>query len=229
MIFVRNYVVAVLALVTTLSNAEAAVISFTDTITPPNRTNYVSSLSLGRFDPSLGTLQSVSVALSGSIVGVIRIESEEGEPVIVTENIQAAITLLRPNGSSLALVIPFESIDDYFTAYDGVTDFAGTSGITRSGVTATQDVSVTTSTPEDLALFTGTTNIALPLSATSSSLATGSGNIVTAFTTFAGASATVDYIYQEAATPPIAQIPEPNALALLGIGLLGLSFVQRRR
>ncbi len=62
------------------------------------------------------------------------------------------------------------------TTYDGVFDFGGTSGRTFKGLTSSLTATATTPPPTtDLALFTRSRNITLPLTAVGQSQAYGSG------------------------------------------------------
>jgi hypothetical protein len=100
-------------------------------------------------------------------------------------------------------------------AYDGTTDYSGSSGNT---VTASFSDSRdrTLATANDLALFTGIGTIGLPLGAG----ITGGTNQVAAqiLTGSIATTLTLTYTYTPSATP----VPEPASLSLVGLGLAGL-------
>lgn len=94
-------------------------------------------------------------------------------------------------------------------------------GIYYSGLTATATNGATYTDPTDLALFTGSGNILLPIDAVGESSHTGGGNVSFLSETDAYADATVTYTYIPA--------PEPVTLALFGSGLVGGGLLRRRR
>ncbi len=200
---------AALALATTALTAAAQqtqTVCFTDAI-PLQPTNWTGSVSIPKFNPNLGTLQSISFQLTGNVQGAARAESLDASPTIVNTSFAATITLTRPDLTPIVVSTPLGNFSDSFTIFDGVIDFAGTSGITHSGINVT-DIQTFTSPPplSDLTLFSGAGNIVLPVTAQGSSLATGAGNLITQFQTDAAADVQVCYTYVPN-TPPVLQCP----------------------
>lgn len=187
---------------------------------PLSSTNWSDTISVPRFDPALGTLQSIEFELSGHVEGSAKFESLDAAPATVTMNLAAEIELQRPDTSVLVVAIPVVSTLDNVLAYDGSTDFLGDSGRTYAGLSG--DASETQTSPPpagDLALFTGLGHIDLPIVATGASTGSGAGNLILQFNTSALAEAIVRYDY----TP----IPEPSAMSLFAV--CGVVAVRKRR
>ena len=192
-------------------------------------TDWNTTLAVSKFDPSLGVLQSITYILTGRVQGTAAVESRDNSAVTVTTQLSALITLDRPDNSALVTTLPVVNTSTPVTAYDGVLDFGGTSGRTFSGEQNTLVNTVSNDTgASDLALFTGSSGapgtISLPTTAAGKSNAGGSGNLISQFTTTAGADFTVTYNYTPA--------PEPGTYALMlgGLGaLIGVQRLRRRR
>ena len=206
-----------------LSTAQAATISFADS-TSFRTTNWANSLTLGKFNTSLGTLTSIKFDLTGTVRGFGNAESMDESSSNVTLTLSSMLTLNRPDSSTLVVANPVFSQTFAFSAYDDVFDFAGTSGGMTGTVTSTNSNFFVSSSASDFALFSalGGGSINLGLAARGNSTGSGSGNLVTQFRTSAAGNALVTYTYTAAA------IPEPASLALL-LGGLGLIGVARRR
>ncbi|MFO0973080.1 MAG: PEP-CTERM sorting domain-containing protein [Phycisphaerae bacterium] len=199
------------------SAANAASISFNDSV-PVQPTDFTSSVTVSKFNPALGTLNSIDFKIEGAVEGSIRFESLDASPATVSASLAASITLQRPDLSNIVVTTPAFSVMAPLSAYDGVTDFGGTSGATFLGLSGSDTDTFTSPPPaSDLALFTGLGNITLPVKATAMSTASGAGNLVALFLTNAGARVMVTYNYT---------VPEPATLALLSFG--GLFFRRRR-
>ncbi len=188
-------------------------------------TNFTTSLTLPKFDTSLGTLTSVAIDFAGAVTSTISFESKDAAPAIITGTASATVTLTRPDNSQLAVALPSNTRSAQETAYDGITDFAGTSGAVFSNITGFLTApTVTLTSASDLALFSGGGSILLPVTGAGSSSVSGAGNVVSQITTQASGSAYVVYTYN---TAPAA-VPEPASMALLGAGVAGLGLVRRR-
>ena len=212
--------IALLAVLAAAGSASAAEICF-DGAFGSTRTNWADTLVIPKFDTALGTLLSVRWTVNGNITGSAAFESLDAAPSTITTELRATITLLRPDNSPLVVVIPVASNTDSASAFDGTIDFGGTSGKSYPALAAGDIANSTSSAVADLALFSGVfgDTIMLPVTAVGSSTASGAGNLIAQFGTFAAASVEVCYTYEP--------IPAPGALAVLGLG--GLVVGRRRR
>lgn len=195
------------------ASAETSTISFGDSI-DSMVTNWDDALELSLFDPRLGELCEVKITLLGDVTGSASYESLDAAPANISLNLSATIELTRPDNSLLVQVVPLVNVADSASAFDGVIDFGGTSGNTFDDLAGDAMDMVVLTDPADLALFVGLGTISLPVSAAGASTATGAGNIVSQFSTFAGAGAEILYTYKP--------VPEPTSIALIGLGVAGV-------
>ncbi len=212
-IVIRATVMAIACSFSPLARADAVSFSAALPLVPTNSTQ---NLQLPKFDPNLGALQSIEITMSGHVEGMVRFESRDASPRVINIDLTAKLELHGPDSSLLGFTVPLVSISRNASAYDGVTDFGGTSGETINGLTTDMALG-----PIDLpvdaygALFTGMGNVMLPVISTGLSVGHGGGNLIIQISTFTSAEATVTYSY----------VPEPSTLA----GLLFLACICRRR
>lgn len=186
------------------------------------RTNWNSSVTLPKFDSSLGELVRVRWQIVGQVTGNAAFESLDGADTTITTTLSASITMTRPDSSVLSVVVPVVNNSDAVTAFDGTIDFGGTSGKSYAGLAGTASASSASVAAADIALFTAMSpgeTISLPVIAAGTSSGSGAGNLLLLFSTFASASVTVCYEYTV--------IPAPSALGVLALG--GLVAMRRRR
>jgi hypothetical protein len=200
-------------------SAQAAVVSFSDTIGPTG-TDWSGTLDLYKFDPSLGTLTEVRLALNGSLTAFGGYENTKTFSqtarmlYYVTQSLGFSATdmpafTMNTVGGSMTSV-------NYGTvaAFDGILDYAGASGKTVQFVNEARTDNYVYTTPADLAKFVGTGSLVYDLvygaDATAEVTMGGSGANTFMSRSYAGAGATVEYVY----TP----VPEPMTLGLLGLG-----------
>lgn len=219
----RSYFLAAVAAAALAPSANAATISFSDGFGPAV-TNWSETLSLSQFDPSLGTLTSVTFELFGTAEGVANAESLSNGPSNVTLNLGAEVEASLAGFGSLGQVIPLASQTIALSAFDGNIDFGGTSGVALDDLEADDEVSNVF--VSGLAPFIGTGNLPVIISASGNSSGSGSGNLITQFFTDAFASATITYDYDEIPdeVPPI---PLPAAAWMLLAALGSLVAVRR--
>jgi hypothetical protein len=191
---------------------------FTGSI-PITPTNWSSSVTVPKFDPNLGTLQSVTVSITANSTGSARAESLDSAPSVVSLTFQNVVAVQRPDNTLLVAASPQVNFLDNLSAYDGVLDFGGTSGVSHLNLAVSATNSVTVPPPAgDLALFTGPGTITLPVAAIGTSSASGAGNLIAQFTSAAGADVQVCYLYLPN-TPPFFTTPTCNTQFMASVGV----------
>lgn len=179
---------------------------------PLETTNWTRTASLPRFNTALGTLEGVSLSITGHIEGTAKYESLDTQAATITINFTANLSVRRPDNNVVLLSSsPVFNRVDMVTAYDGVLNFAGTSGATYNAISSDQTTQFVPAFPlnaADQALFVGAGNVVFSVSANGQTTATGAGNLVSSFSQKASATLSVTYFY----TPPFIQDCNGNGI-----------------
>ena len=155
---------------------------------------WTQAVSFAQFDPSLGTLTGVRVALTGNVTGIADIENLGVTASTVSLALPSVIDVQGPNGlSASASPDPAHTVN--LGAFDGAADFGGTSGAVVAGFSDTQTAVGTLALGADLSDFVGAGTVALAARSSSSADETGGGNLLSRMLASAGAKITLDYEY----------------------------------
>lgn len=185
------------------------------------QTNWTQGFALQQFDPSLGTLNSVTVTLNAALDQTLGYENKDGAGKTVQFYWSPAAGGNK-TGCDYSLSFTGGSLDTYINnapqytnipAYDGTLDYAGTSGYSQEFLLNQSANNVYTDGA--MSPFEGTGSMAFDASANGWLYTSyGGGNMSIECITLAGAGVTVAYDY----TP----IPEPATMCLLGLGAFAL-------
>jgi uncharacterized repeat protein (TIGR01451 family) len=161
---------------------------------PSTLTNFDLAGQLQQFDPSLGTLQAVTVTNTASITSDIRAENtSDSSGTSITGTVGGNLTLTGPGldvtTSPLSNTGTFNA-----SVFDGTIDFAGTSGTDFGPSTASATRSAQL-TGDAMSPFLGTGQVAIRETAAATSTASGGGNVLVGLTSRATATVTVTYTY----------------------------------
>lgn len=202
----------------------ATTLSYTADTGAFQSTNFTDQFLFPQFDDLSGTLTltNVKIDLTASVNGVVGVENKDVTAQNVYYNLAATVKLLLGVDT---LVTSLPTVNGTFaaSAYDGVDDKAGTSGITYSdlsGGPVSENINYTTS----LSAYIGTGNISTDLQANAGSFGNGPGNLSQEFATNAKALATITYTFENS----VIQVSEPSSLAILGASLLAFGLIRRR-
>jgi hypothetical protein len=187
-------------------------------------TDFDTTITFMKFDDMDGArkLTSVMFSIDGSVFGSAEVESRDASAQVIETTLSAELTLT--NGMN-TLVVTIPSITNTFnaTAFDGVNDAGGTSGITYPDLEANQFEMETYTDAMTLATFTGVGTIDTDFDAQATSRAIGAGNITTTFFSQAGGLVKVKYTYENM------EVSAPSQVAFLGLGLLAFAGMRKIR
>jgi len=229
----RSFAIMAVACVLLAGTGWAGVITQTQTVVLHETDWGPTALTFAQFDILGGarTLNSVYVQILGEVEGLTRIENLGGSSGIFTSHLSANVELANPDGSSyLVDSLPTINSSDSLSAYDGITDWAGTDSATHTGTywdttACLHHYCYTTLHPGDtyFSSFLGTSTISLNASAAGTSGAGGGGGLNFHSETNAAAVAEVIYNYTSNGG-----VPEPGTMSLLGSALIGLGLIGRK-
>jgi hypothetical protein len=188
---------------TVAPQAQQATASFT-----PFKTGGSQSQSIAQFNPSMGTLNSVQVVLSGVLTSDVKVENLDAAPSTVNAQVNGNLSLHGPGGTLLSVAPTIADNSTSLTAYDGTLDYGGTSGHDFGQQSASAQKSITLTS--NLSAWEGTGSVSLTETAQSSSTVSGSGNEQVNIMSAGSGTATVIYNYTpKPQSPPPAPPPSP--------------------
>ncbi len=155
-------------------------------------TDWSDSVSVAKFDPSLGTLSAVSVMVEGAIAQDVKLENLDATAVTVNVSGGATVTLTPPN-ATVVIALPSYSEMYPLAAYDGTSDFMPPSGVTAATKTASDTAIQSPYMP--ISDFLGPGTVMMGITAEANFAADGAGNLQTQVATQASAAMCVEYTY----------------------------------
>ncbi|MBD2440669.1 choice-of-anchor E domain-containing protein [Nostoc sp. FACHB-110] len=210
--------------IATAGTASAASLSYSYNTGGYDTADFDKTFNVKKFDSSLGTLKKVTVSFLADITGSGGIENKGSKSITPTLTLDGILTLqadgLTPD--PLFELNPTKTSKFSLDKYDGIDDYAGTSGVKFDGLTASESGSKVFSDLSSLNVFTGKGTLNFLLSATAESGLKSSGNYSSLLTTLAKGSFDVTYEYDPKATP------EPSALVAMGL-VAGFGIMSNRK
>jgi hypothetical protein len=206
--------------------AGASIVTYTDSISGLFDQVADRNLVVSQFNSSLGTLNSVTITVSTALQASLGVESTNPDspasgtkafsvytyfPSDPAEYTRASVNLSFDGSAvSTAGYMDAKKYTLLLTKYDGVTDYAGTSGAIAATFSASDGNVLFYNS--GLASFIGTGSLTFGLvSDAYTTLMTTGGNNSTSMSTAGQAAVTVTYDYT---------VPEPATMLLLGLGSL---------
>lgn len=205
-----------IALATLGFSANAAVISF-DAPLNLQVTEINQTLTLNKFDSSLGTLEAVTVEFFGQGVSGVTIQNTAAQDQ--NFRFSSVLDLLFTGPLTDTVSIELFNTNGFITIGSGSTVDLGQVDISES-----LSLNIAASS---FASFIGSDLLSFQCeSFVTNSQSGGGGNVIVTQNTQAGCGAKVTYTYSENTPNPV---PEPGSLALLGLGLAGLGALRRKK
>jgi hypothetical protein len=171
--------------------------TLTKTVTfPPTQTNFNLSGLLDKFDPSLGTLESVEIQHNGSITSEIKVENLSTDSVShITGIVSGTLNLKAPGVDDLLTLTGTAGLFDA-AKFDNLNDFGGTSGTSFGQKTANGSNTITVTNPADVAQYVGTGQVTVTEDGLATSTASGGGNLEVNVQSKGQSTITVIYHYK---------------------------------
>lgn len=192
-------------------------------------TNWLFTLTgLSQFDTLGGTrtLNSVALTLDAEMNQQIKGENTGANPDTLTPLASGSVAFRQGVSAILTAALSATGAPVGVTAFDGISDFGGTSGVTFPVLNDSDTVSTTLLSGGFFSGFIGTGDLSgynIQAKALGAGIDSTNGNLDQSVSTDARGRITIVYNYDER------QIPEPTSMLLIGFGLLGLGASRRRK
>jgi len=222
-------IVGALALSTSLAlsfSTNAQIISY-DFNNLMESTDIVQTGSLNFFDQSLGTLDSVTLTLTGQSLSSSSITNNS-----TSNNLNFAFNSgldFYFDLSSISLTTPQPAFSTVLATTNGVVNLGFGQQLDLGAFSDSNLYSVTLTDVSSLSLFTGNAGESFGIDCftlTETTFSGGGGNLSATQQTQAACGAEVSYNLTAA---PTNQVPEPGTILLLGMGLLGVAGMAKKR
>jgi hypothetical protein len=194
-------------------------------------TDLNTALSVPQFDSAYGTLNQITITLTGYVQGDIAVENLSSRPNTVTAAVKAYFTLKLPDLTLLESVVASQTVVNTFSAFDGVNDRSGTSGTVYTGLTNSNTTTITLYSSSPLfSSFIGLSSLNLALSAYGQSSVLGSDILLSYYmASEAKANVLVQYYFDNGSVTPPSSVPEPGAAGLMAAALVSAAAIYRRQ
>lgn len=174
---------------------------------------------LDLFDTNLGTLNSVTLTLNGGMTTTIDLSNSAAQ----SQTARGTGTVDLSFTSSLA-GLDLSAVLLNLTATTGLQTLAPGASASFGPLTDTDTIALTPTAALFGAAGGGTFSISCE-SFSGLGVSGGGGNVAASQTTTAGCGASIAYDY----TPTTNKVPEPASMALVGLGMMGLAAIRRRK
>ncbi len=177
------------------SFARADTICYSETFLS-STTDWKQYASVQQFNPNLGTLLAIQIRVDCTMVASYRVESLDAAPAATAADMAFHWGLNDYSATTVLFGAAGATFHEVFTAFDGVIDFAGTSGAVHRNLTFVDSMQYTPAlTPLSIAAFVGVGSTGFSLFATSATSITGPANLISQFTTSASMTIETCYTY----------------------------------
>jgi len=158
-------------------------------------TDWSRTVTLPQFDPSYGTLVSVQIRVDATVRSISRVENLDPVPRAGTvSGAEVALVVGDGLGTAWLAATPSVRFTNNLAAYDGLSDFGGTSGVSNARRTALLSAANLVSDPLD---FVGIGTFSASVSAVGTGFCIGPVNYLLAVLPELGVTVTVTYEYEE--------------------------------
>lgn len=192
-------------------------------------TDFTETVMFNLFDDQNGTreLLSVQFSLTAQTNGLAKAENLSGKITTVTATLDTEIALIDAMSNVVAISSPSIVKTAILQEYDGLTDFAGDSGIEFTGFDTNVMTNGSVTNANDLLAFIGMGNGSIVFSAKAMSIVSSNGNFTSEVSTKASGSASIIFEYKDELETSV--VSAPSQLALFGLSLLGIFGVRKVR